>query len=256
VSTKPNILIAGYGLAPVLGITQLLGEGLTPDNLGLLTYDRPDNRFLTDFAIGRGIEVLTQPIKSPVTFNWMRNRRFEYLISLHYRDIIPAAVLDLFPNRSMNLHNGSLPYYRGCWSSSWEIINNEVIGGYAYHYMTPQLDDGRILAGGEVYILTDDTAFSLYHRKVRYSMDGFMMAFNRLKSGATGGPQIGTPGYYNRDVPYNGYIQAGWTGAQVDRFIRAMYFPPHKGAMLLLPDGRGVEVTSMAQYKELTCPTS
>ncbi len=61
-------------------------------------------------------------------------------------------------------------------------------------------------------------------------------------------PQVGEPSYYPRKVPSGGVIDPTWPRTQIDRFIRAMYFPPFKGAVVRLQDGSDKEVLSMQEY--------
>lgn len=252
---KPRLLLASYGPAGVLAITRLLAEGWTPDNLGLLTYDREDNQYLVQFARGRGIIVNLEPINGTFSYHWIKQGGFDYLLSLHYRDRIPASILDFFPNRAMNLHGGRLPEFRGCWSPSWALINGKKETGFTYHYMTPKFDDGNIIQHRTVLIEPTDTAYSLFHRILVESMDDFIVALNLLIKQVEGFNQanFGTPHYYNRDIPFGGYIQPGWSDVQIDRYIRAMYFPPKTGALLKLPDGTEREVLTMHAYRKLTC---
>ena len=46
-----------------------------------------------------------------------------------------------------------------------------------------------------------------------------------------GEPQAGEPSYHSRKLPFQGIIQHDWEEAKVERFIRAMSFPPHEGAV-------------------------
>lgn len=256
ISKRPKFLIAGYGPAALMGINYLLGSGgWGPDNLDLLTYDRPDNQFLMDYARGRGLRVWTLSIKDRNLPDWIETQNFEYLISLHYRDIIPATVLEMFPKRAMNLHGGKLPEYRGCWSPSWAIINGSKESGFAYHYITPGVDEGNLIVSRIVPITSEDTAYSLFHRTLIESMEAFMQAVEMLMRQVEGVPQanLGKSNYYTRKLPFGGYIQPGWSEVQTHRYIRAMYFPPKQGALLKLPDGTQREVLTIEQYKEVKC---
>jgi methionyl-tRNA formyltransferase len=72
-----------------------------------------------------------------------------------------------------------------------------------------------------------------------------------VKDHFTGSPQVGTPTYFPRKVPFNGVIDPSWSRGQVDRFIRALYFPPFKGAVVRLQDGEEREVSSIDDYDRL-----
>lgn len=245
--STPRYLLAGYGLAPVLAIQQLLAAGQQPDSIGLLTHDDARNQFLMQYTATHGIETKTFSVKSFACYDWIRERGFNRLHSLHFRHIIPGRVLDLFEGRAMNLHGGKLPEYRGCWSTSWALITGGEVG-FTYHRMTPAIDDGTILVSFSRPPEAHETAYSLFHTLLGLSMASYGTACDLLDSDAPGSLQTGIPAYYSRALPYDGYIQPGWDREQVDRFVRAMYFPPHKGATLHLADGRTVEISTLEEY--------
>src|SRR5260370_29452206 len=58
-----------------------------------------------------------------------------------------------------------------------------------------------------------------------------------------GGPARGTSSFHKRGAPYAGVIQEGWPVDQVERFIRAMMFPPYPSATF-----RGREIKSLDDY--------
>jgi methionyl-tRNA formyltransferase len=53
--------------------------------------------------------------------------------------------------------------------------------------------------------------------------------------------------YYPRKVPHEGYINRDWTYNQIDAFIRALHFPPFKGATLKYKD-KELEIDNLEQY--------
>jgi hypothetical protein len=55
---------------------------------------------------------------------------------------------------------------------------------------------------------------------------------------------------YGRAVPEGGIIDQSWGGDRIDAFIRALFFPPHEGAVVEL-QGRRVEVSTYREYLEL-----
>ena len=242
-----KLLIAGYYTAPILALQQLFAQGFTNKDVALLTYgDDKRNEPLLAFAEATGIEVQTFAVKSDEALLWIRERGFDTLFSLYYRHLIPARVLEHFNGRAVNLHAGRLPDYAGCWSSAWSIINGEPYARYTYHYMTPEFDAGNILYWSHTRIEGEDTAFSLYHRLLHHAIGEFMPVLEKL--GADGEPQKGERRYYGRELPHGGYIDPTWTDEQVERFIRAMIFPPFKGAMLRLSDGTEREILTMEDY--------
>lgn len=248
-----KILIAGYYTPPIHALEILFAQGYKPSDVALLTYDDARNQPLLAFARAHGIETRTFHVKSRACLDWVKARGFDTLLSLYYRHIIPASILDLFPGRAVNLHAGLLPQYAGCWSSPWAIINGEDHSGFTWHYMTPDIDAGNILRHARIVIWDTDTAYSLYHRVLLSGIYQLVDVLELIDRGDPGVEQYGERRYYSRSLPHHGYIQPGWTDEQVERFIRAMYFPPFTGALWRDPQGSDHEILTMVQYKEITC---
>ena len=53
--------------------------------------------------------------------------------------------------------------------------------------------------------------------------------------------------YYKNILPYNGIINIEWTFDQVNKFLKALYFPPHKGALLKFNDNEYI-INTMEDY--------
>ena len=59
------------------------------------------------------------------------------------------------------------------------------------------------------------------------------------------------PSYYPQKLSFNGYIDRCWGRAQIDRFIRAMYFTPFRGACVGLANAEEKKVSSKGEYDVL-----
>jgi methionyl-tRNA formyltransferase len=55
--------------------------------------------------------------------------------------------------------------------------------------------------------------------------------------------------HYPRKIPFDGFIDATWDDEKIERFIRAMHFPPHEGAVCQI-NGVRVECSNLESYKE------
>jgi hypothetical protein len=56
--------------------------------------------------------------------------------------------------------------------------------------------------------------------------NGFMDAFTKVCKGEKGIVQALLNDYYNRSCPHNGQIELSWSENKIERFIRAMIYPP------------------------------
>mmetsp|Transcript_10703 Transcript_10703/g.24396 ORF Transcript_10703/g.24396 Transcript_10703/m.24396 type:complete len:286 (-) Transcript_10703:60-917(-) len=175
----------------------------------------------------------------------------QLILSASYRRRIPMAVLDLCQD-SLNFHPSLLPKHRGCWSGFWAIFDGDEESGVTCHRMMEKFDVGPILCQERFPLASDETSFSLYKKAIPVTASVAQVVF-KLVFGAglpPGDPQEGKSSYHRRNLPYSGLIQPEWSDTQVDRFIRAMVFPPFKGAALDV-DGEQVEVTSVEHYHQL-----
>jgi methionyl-tRNA formyltransferase len=245
-------MIVGFYTPPLHAIEILLQENITPENICLLTYDVERNQMLIDYARTNCIETKFLEIRSQDALDYVSDFQPDVLFSLYYRDIIPKEILNIPRLGAVNLHPSLLPKYRGTFSAPWVIINGEEITGFTYHYMLESIDTGNIILQEQVTVRPDDTAIALYNRLLIEGTSCFLKVFDLVtKERYKGVPQEGESSYYSRNLPFDGYIDPSWTLDKVDRFIRAMYFPPFKGAIIRLIDGSEREILSISEYQKL-----
>jgi methionyl-tRNA formyltransferase len=133
---------------------------------------------------------------------------------------------------------------------AWAIINGESETGFTYHYMSNDFDTGHIVLQEKIAIGDDDTAFSLFHRQIARAMGRLDDALAMAVGNFVGTPQVGDASYYPRALPFGGMIDASWQPAQIDRFIRAMHFPPFDPAHACIGNAL-VPVRTMSEYATL-----
>jgi len=177
------------------------------------------------------------------------------IISVSYRKKIQSSVLELAPD-TINFHPSLLPRHRGCWSGFWAVFEGDAETGVTCHRMVEQFDCGRILHQERLPVLPDDTAASLYKRILPVTSACARQVL-QLYFGAglpEGSEQQGDASYHYRRLPFSGIIQPEWPDDQVERFIRAMHFPPFEGAVALVGGSSGGErvvVESLEHYRRL-----
>jgi methionyl-tRNA formyltransferase len=79
---------------------------------------------------------------------------FDLGLSIYYDKILKKQDLEKF-QRILNMHNSLLPKYRGVRPVNWALKNNESRHGVTLHEMTPQVDQGPIIAQVEFSIFPD-----------------------------------------------------------------------------------------------------
>jgi len=90
------------------------------------------------------------------TADWVTGLEADRLV-LFGSSIIREPLLQLFAGRTVNLHLGLSPYYRGTASNFWPLVNGEPeCVGSTIHLATPAVDGGPILRQTRPEVLAED----------------------------------------------------------------------------------------------------
>lgn len=180
----------------------------------------------------------------------------DIIASVYYRGIIQPHVIEACEGRIFNAHPSLLPKHRGCSAVPWAIIEGDKLTGITYHYIDAGIDTGNILLQRAVQIEPDETQATLYEKCMAEGAHFWPAALELVKAGFGGAPQTGSDySYHKRGCPHDGEIGEDWPLGYVERFIRAMLYPPLPAARF-----RGQEVRSLEDYRRVlataAAPTS
>lgn len=106
-----------------------------------------------------GIENVHKPasLKTPEAVEVITNARPDILVVVAYGKIIPKNILDIVPDKAINIHGSLLPKYRGASPIHAAILNGETETGITIMLMDELLDHGPILEMKSIPIEPDDT---------------------------------------------------------------------------------------------------
>jgi methionyl-tRNA formyltransferase len=94
---------------------------------------------------------------------------FDLVFSVFYDRILDERFIRA-QGRVLNLHNGPLPRYRGVAPINWALKNDELSHGVTIHEITPEIDDGPIIARLDYSIYPDsDEVEDVYRRALAYA---------------------------------------------------------------------------------------
>ncbi|MCB9073150.1 MAG: formyltransferase [Bdellovibrionaceae bacterium] len=240
-NTPKKAIVFGYGEMGILGLKVLRASGV--DVPLVITYkDAPNEKIWFDSlektAKELSIEVLTlENPNGPELLQKITALHPDYIFSFYYRHLLPAALLNLTPDRAFNMHGSLLPKYRGRAPTNWAIVNGEKEIGATLHMMSPRADAGDIVDQIPVPILENDTAHDVFiktlsaaeqilKRSVPLIVKG---SFPRHKNDITQGS------YYGKRTPADGEIHLTMSTRQIHNLVRAVA-PPFPGAFLILPN--------------------
>lgn len=157
--------------------------------------------------------------------------------------------------RLYNIHFSLLPAYKGVYPSVWPILNGEEYAGVTLHMMDQGIDTGDIIAQKRFRLSPKETSFSLYTKLIAEGTKLVVKHFdsiitNRYKAY----PQsaIGSTYYSKKSIDYaNLTIDLNATAAQIDRQIRAFYFPAYQVAQV---SGCYITRSRITQEKSIAKP--
>lgn len=114
----------------------------------------------------------------------LREAGCELIALAGYMRVLSTEFVELWPNRIVNIHPALLPSFKGLDTHARAIEAGCRIHGCTVHIVTPQLDDGPIIAQAAVPVLDDDTPDTLAARVLAEE--------NRLYPGAVAALASGT----------------------------------------------------------------
>jgi len=155
----------------------------------------------------------------------------DLVLSVFYRDLLPAPVLAAARLAALNLHPSLLPAYRGRAPINWVLVRGESRTGVTLHHMIGRADAGDVVGQRAVEIAPRETALTLY-RKVEE--EGVQLLAEMLPRVAAGtAPRLpqdeSRASTFGRRRPEDGRIDWSWPAARIDCLVRAVA-PPWPGA--------------------------
>jgi methionyl-tRNA formyltransferase len=223
--TGKNVVLCGYHWAGCKAVEMLRSAGAN-----LHVHTDPDGEgvpSVAGYCRAAGIPCTIERISAaslPFTP--------DLIVSAYYRHLVKPDVIERAGGRIFNLHPSLLPKYRGCSSLTWAMVHNEPFVGYTYHYIDPGCDTGNIILQKQVPVERFDTQQTLYLRVMFEALNDLIPVAKLVLSGFPGVVQKGEASYFKRGAPFGGVIDPSWPEPDIERFIRAMTFPPYPYATL------------------------
>lgn len=119
----------------------------------------PERPFLTNWLEDDGHIVFRT--EEPLLPEYPILEEVDWLISYGYRHIVRPEILQLFPNRILNLHISYLPWNRGADPNLWSFLE-DTPKGVTIHLMDEGLDTGPIFAQKEIQFEAGHSLASSY----------------------------------------------------------------------------------------------
>jgi methionyl-tRNA formyltransferase len=192
-TAKPvRMVMTSVGSEPVRRIDRFLEEH-GHKFVGILTAPGPRIRRSEEY---REVAKLARPgldvIISNYPHRWadmIRPLKPDLILCVGFNWKIPADVLKIPPLGAYNMHDALLPKNRGRNSLGWALRTGDPVFGVTFHRMTPEFDDGPILAQRPIMISDEDNVDSVLPRFFQAFSEAHAEAFDRMLAGDPGIPQ-------------------------------------------------------------------
>jgi phosphoribosylglycinamide formyltransferase-1 len=91
----------------------------------------------------------------------LKQNKIQFICLAGFMKILSSKFIKQFNGKIINIHPSLLPRYKGLNTHSRAIQNKDKFTGCSVHYVTEQLDSGKIILQKKIKILKKDTPKSL-----------------------------------------------------------------------------------------------
>ena len=95
------------------------------------------------------------------------NKKINFICLAGFMKILSKNFIKKFNGKIVNIHPSLLPKYKGLNTHEKAIINKDKFAGCTVHYVTAQLDSGKIILQKKIKIATKDDSNSLAQKVLK-----------------------------------------------------------------------------------------
>jgi folate-dependent phosphoribosylglycinamide formyltransferase PurN len=125
----------------------------------------------------------------------------DLLVSAYFNQRVHAPALALPKHGCLNIHPALLPEAKGVDPVFQSLLHGAPPFGVTVHFMTPELDAGRIVAQRPIEAGARSSVFAITARLFREGAELLATAIESIAGGATGSPQSGIGSYQSWPTP-------------------------------------------------------
>ena len=123
--------------------------------------------------------------KPEVMLPLMQHYAIDFVVLAGFLPLVPTYLIDAFPRKMVNLHPALLPKFggKGMWGHHvHEAVKaaGETVTGMTVHYVTPQCDEGDIIAQFSVDLEPTDTPDDIASKEHVLEMEHFPQVVEQL----------------------------------------------------------------------------
>lgn len=208
----------------------------------------PDTRWhewVVDLALEHNLPLFRyKNINSPEALETLRNLSPDIIFAIYYDQILKEEVISIPPKGCINIHMALSEEYRGCYPTTWALINGEERTGVTIHYIDKSIDSGDIIDQQEYRIKDTDDGHSLYNNLTNIGIELFKKNFSLIKEGKqkTRKQILTERTRYHKKIFPDRKVDFKKSGKEIYNFIRALTFEPFPPPYFYIGDKRMIIV--------------
>ena len=185
----------------------------------------------------------TDNINSPENISIIKKISPDLIITAGWQRLISKEILDIPLLGTVGFHSSLLPKFRGRAPVNWAIILGEKETGITMFYLTPEADNGDIIAQESFEILLNDDCNTVYKKSAQagaYLISKYLDLILEGKAPRIHNPATSYPAYPKR-TPQDGEIDFNRSSIEIYNFVRALT-KPYPGAYYFNSQGEKILV--------------
>jgi len=187
--------------------------------------------------------IRVQDINSKEYISKIKDTNPDLIIVCGWQRLICEEILNIPRLGTVGFHSSLLPKFRGRAPVNWAIIMGEKETGVTMFYLTPEADDGDIIAQSAFPILLNDDCKTIYEKSALAGAKLLTEYLPKIKDESA--PRIhnisGTYPAYPKRTPKDGLIDFNRSALDIYNFVRALT-KPYPGAFYINNTGDKVIV--------------
>lgn len=167
----------------------------------------------------------------------------DFIFVVYYDKILKPTIFNIPKEGSINLHLADAEKYKGCYPTTYAIINGETEYGVTLHYIDKGVDTGRIIdkvvfelkndwIGKDLYYAASKEGYKLFERNIDNILSGSIKS--RPQKPSTSIHHYKRSQFPSHEIPFEGEAKATLNQ------IRALLFPPFPAPYFRLGDKKYV----------------
>jgi methionyl-tRNA formyltransferase len=122
-------------------------------------------------------------LNDPAFVESVEQQGIDVLVSVAAPQIIKTPLIQAPRRACINIHNGTLPRYRGMLPNFWQMYDGNRTVGTTVHRINEGIDDGAILAQQETELLPDESLDGVIRRTKRKGAAVVLTVLRQIRDG-------------------------------------------------------------------------